>query len=566
MLERVGRDARRRGAPSAAAAALERAARLSPAASARARRLTEAARDANLAGRPAFALDLLEEALGAIPDPLARADAQHLRGRILVLQGHADAAYQLLTDEAQRVRDIAPGRASLMLAEATLDCVSRGEIRTAVTVAQEACDLARQADPAAEAFAISVLASALALNGKRRDAAALLDRCVPLLRAADPLSEASTLVANAAESCSWVERDDLAAQLLDRLITSARMASAPATLPCPLAFRAELNLRTGRWALATAQAQEAVELAHEMRQDAMTAIALCFLARLAAATGQEQRCRDIVARGLSLVDEYGIELGRPYLDSALGLLELGLGRTETAIRHLESVEDFAEQRALAEPNVLHWQADLIEACIRARQVDAAQHRFATFERQALETGGRWALGTAARCRGLLADQNEAVACFAASVEQLQALPAPFEVARTYLCQGERLRRAGFRSDARPPIRRAIEGFDHLGAMPWAQRARVELRATGATPRRRSDGVDRDQLTTHEIQVALTVAGGASNREAAAALFLSPKTIEFHLARIYRKLGVHTRTELAALAATRGWLHGGAAPHSITRTE
>jgi DNA-binding CsgD family transcriptional regulator len=483
-----------------------------------------------------------------------------------VLQGHADAAYRLLADEAQRVRDIEPRRASVMLAEATLDCISRGEIGTAVTVAQEACDLARQADPAAEAFANSVLASALALHGKRRDAVALLDRCVPLLREADPLSEASTLVANAAEACTWVERDDLAAQLLDRLITSARRASAPTTLPCPLAFSAELNLRTGRWALAAAQAQEAVELAHEMRQDAMTAMALCILARLAAAAGEEQRCRDIVARGLSLVDEYGIELGRPYLDSALGLLELGLGRTESAIRHLESVENFAEQRALAEPNVVHWQADLIEAYIHAGKVDAAQDRLAAFERQALDSAGRWALGTAARCRGLLADKNEADACFAASIEQLQALPAPFEVARTYLCHGERLRRAGFRTDARPPLQRAIDGFDHLGAMPWAQRARVELRATGATPRRRGDDVDRDQLTAHEIQVALSVAGGASNREAAAALFLSPKTIEFHLARIYRKLGVRTRTELAALAATRGWLHGGAGPNSVTRTE
>jgi DNA-binding CsgD family transcriptional regulator len=564
MLEDAGLEARRRGAPAAAAAALERAARLSPASGARVRRLTGAARDAYLAGRPAFALELLDEALSATRDPHARADAQHLRGRILLLQGHANAAYQLLADEAQRVRDIEPGRATVMLAEAALDCISGGEIRTAVAVAQEARDLARAADPAAAACAVSVLASALALNGKRRDAAALLDRCVPLLGAADPLGEASELVANAAQSCSWVERGDLAAQLLDRLITSARAASAPTTLPYSLAFRAELNLRTGRWALAAAQAQEAVELAHEMGQDAVAAMALCFLARITAAAGDEQRCRDIVARGLSLVDEYGVELGRAYLDSALGLLELGLGRTEPAIRHLESVEDFAEQRALAEPNIVHWQADLIEAYIRAGKADAAQHRLAAFERQALETGGRWALGTAARCRGLLADNNESDARFAASIEQLQALPAPFEIARTYLCQGERLRRAGRRIDARHFLSLASERFDQLGATPWTKRAHRELRATGATARRRGHDVDRDQLTAHELQVALTVAGGASNREAAAALFLSPKTIEFHLARIYRKLGVRTRTELAALAATRGWLHGGAAPMSARR--
>jgi DNA-binding CsgD family transcriptional regulator len=104
---------------------------------------------------------------------------------------------------------------------------------------------------------------------------------------------------------------------------------------------------------------------------------------------------------------------------------------------------------------------------------------------------------------------------------------------------------------------AIDGFDELGATPWTTRAQVELRATGATPRRRRNDPNPDQLTAHELQVALTVAAGASNREAAAALFLSPKTIEFHLARIYRKLGLRTRSELAALAATRGWLDGGA---------
>jgi DNA-binding NarL/FixJ family response regulator len=105
---------------------------------------------------------------------------------------------------------------------------------------------------------------------------------------------------------------------------------------------------------------------------------------------------------------------------------------------------------------------------------------------------------------------------------------------------------------------SIECFDRLGAAPWSARARLELRATGATPRRRRADDDPDQLTSHELQVAIIVAGGASNREAAAALFLSPKTIEFHLASIYRKLGVRSRTQLAAVAARRGWLDGAAA--------
>jgi DNA-binding CsgD family transcriptional regulator len=554
MLERVGLDAHRRGAPAAAASALERAARLSKPGEKRAWRLTEAARDAHLAGHSAGAMRLLDEALAVSRDPLARGNVQHLRGRILVLQGHADSAYRVLTDEAQHLRDVEPGRAAEMLADAALACIPSADIGAAVSVARAAYDLARPAGSAAQASAMSVLASALALNGQRGEAVALLDRCLPLLRAADPLGDASALVANAAQSYNWVERGDLASRLLDQLISSARTAGTPTMLSYPLAFRADLNLRLGQWALATAQAQEAVELSEEMRQDSVTAMALCFLARLAASAGDERRCRGIVARSTSLVDEHRLDLGRPYLDSALGLLELGQGGIEPAIRHLESVRAFSEQHGLAEPNIVHWQADLVEAYARAGRTDAAHELLAALDRQAQDTGGRWALGTAARCRGLLTDDSPDD-CFDVAVEHLQAVPAPFEIARTHLCRGERLRRAGRRTAARRALRLAIDRFDRLGAHAWTDRARVELRASGANPRRRHSGAGHDQLTAHELQVALIVANGASNREAAAALFLSPKTIEFHLAHVYRKLGVRTRTQLAALAARRGWLGG-----------
>jgi len=126
-------------------------------------------------------------------------------------------------------------------------------------------------------------------------------------------------------------------------------------------------------------------------------------------------------------------------------------------------------------------------------------------------------------------------------------PAPFEKARTELCLGERLRRARRRSEARLHLRSALERFERLGAEPWAERARNELRASGETLRGREAG-GADELTPQELQVAMLVAEGATNREAGAALFLSPKTIEAHLGRIYRKLDVRSRTELAARLA------------------
>ena len=125
----------------------------------------------------------------------------------------------------------------------------------------------------------------------------------------------------------------------------------------------------------------------------------------------------------------------------------------------------------------------------------------------------------------------------------------FESARTELAYGARLRRAGRRSDARERLRRAIEVFDDLGAAPWAELARTELAATGETARRREPSTI-DELTPQELQVSLLLAEGRTTREAAAALFLSPKTIEYHLRNAYRKLAIHSREELAQALGTR----------------
>ncbi|MHB1243780.1 MAG: helix-turn-helix transcriptional regulator [Gaiellaceae bacterium] len=123
------------------------------------------------------------------------------------------------------------------------------------------------------------------------------------------------------------------------------------------------------------------------------------------------------------------------------------------------------------------------------------------------------------------------------------LPTPFERARTELAWGERLRRSGRRTDARRRLNSALQVFDRLGAAPWAERARGELRASGQSVRT-PEQLTEDALTPQELQVAAIVAGGATNKEAAAALFLSVKTIEFHLGHVYRKLGIRSRTELA----------------------
>ena len=192
---------------------------------------------------------------------------------------------------------------------------------------------------------------------------------------------------------------------------------------------------------------------------------------------------------------------------------------------------------------MQWKSDLIESQIRAGLELEAHSTLAEFEAQAHRTGRGWALAAAARCRGLLAPPETADAIFAEAHRLVAALPSPFELARTELCWGERLRRDGHRVDARRHLHDALRRFEALGAVPWAEKAARELRCSGGRaqrgPRARSD-----ELTAQQLQIATMVAEGRTNRNIANSLFLSPKTIEFHLGHVYRKLEVSNRTQLA----------------------
>ena len=150
------------------------------------------------------------------------------------------------------------------------------------------------------------------------------------------------------------------------------------------------------------------------------------------------------------------------------------------------------------------------------------------------------------CQALLSDkEGDAESLFLAALNAHAEAGRPFERARSELAYGEFLRRARRRVDARPHLRAALDGFDSLGATMWAERARVELRATGQTARKR-DASTRDELTPQELQIARFVAEGLSNRDVAAQLFLSPRTIDFHLRNVYKKLDISSRTALARL--------------------
>ena len=541
--------ARQRGAHAAAASAFERAARLTVDDEWRAQRLLDAADDHRRSSRSEHAILLLQEAVEATNDPYRRADVQHLHGALETWRGDPLAAHTLLTTEAEPLRELDPRKAALMLADASWPCYLGGDIARGVATAEQACAVAERADDATRVLAAVMLAQGLILQGETTHGRELLERARPLLELPETARRAPELVQAAAHVFIWLEEYALARRLLGLVVDSARVESSPGALPYALAITSELDFRTGNWAAAYATATESLRLAQETGHANGLSFGLVGLARVEAAQGRSGDCRTHAAGAMELA-AFGVRSLVVYASSVLGHLEFALGHTTAAIEHLEQVSRGVERQGIGEPAVVPWAADLVEALLRAGRTDDAERVLGRLERQAQATGGRWAQAAAARCRGLVADEAELDAAFTAALDLHERTVGPFERARTLLCYGERLRRARRRTDAREPLRAALGVFERLGATPWTERTRMELEATGEQVRRSEEPAMR-RLTPQELQVALVVARGATNREAGAALFLSPKTIETHLGRIYRKVGVRSRTELAAFLARDG---------------
>ncbi|MCM4077905.1 helix-turn-helix transcriptional regulator [Paractinoplanes hotanensis] len=225
--------------------------------------------------------------------------------------------------------------------------------------------------------------------------------------------------------------------------------------------------------------------------------------------------------------------------NALAVLELGLGRYPEALAHVRST--FDGDRPGAATRSLH---EIVEAGVRSGDHEAAKAALARMDERAPVSGTAWGLGLLARCRALMADDDQAEALYRESTELLGRTRIRTELARSHLLYGEWLRRRRRRADARVQLRTAHEMFTRMGAAAFAGRARSDLLATGERPSPRSERSDSG-LTPQERQVAGLAAAGATNSEIAARLFLSTSTVEYHLTRIFRKLAITSRRRLAA---------------------
>jgi DNA-binding CsgD family transcriptional regulator len=334
---------------------------------------------------------------------------------------------------------------------------------------------------------------------------------------------------DAARSTLEPELDRLANQGLYTLATE------------PYEYLGEIECRAGRYEVAAQHAAMAIEIELGAGFD-LGGIALYPLGLVDAHLGEVGSARERATRGLAQAEQWGDFFYATCNRAVLGFVDLSLARYAEAHDHLDPVVRFLREMGVREPCVIPVHADAIEARIGMGDLDGAGDLLEEFEELGRASGRPWALATAARCRGLLlAAGGEAAAApgaFERALDEHRRVPQPLELGRTLLAKGEVERRAKQKSAARESVGGALGIFEELGAKVWAERARAELARTGGR------ASASDAMTPTERRIAELVARGSSNKEVAAAAFVSVKTVEAHLSRIYAKLGVRSRAALA----------------------
>ena len=540
MLDGAASRAAARSAYAVASTANERAARLSPGISDLAVRLVAAAENAWAAGLGSRAIALLDELAAAALAPELATRTLELRASIAVRTGSVREAAALF-ERAAAETDSADARA-VLLAEAVhatlflADGAAAGRLVDELTSAVDAATSTRSR-------AIGTVAAGMAkvLTGRGG---------IEELRAAVPLLAGSAELMSDRHRLSWLMyaplflRDARTGRELRAKVDEARAGAGVGTLPGLLFLVARDEAASDSWARAAADYTEAIRLARDTGQATELAMSLAGLSWLEARTGREVECREHAAETLALCGSRDIRWGEAWALFSLGDLELSLGNPAGALQHLQALDRLLVSLSVGDPD-LSPRPELVDVLLRLGQVEEAERTAAGYVEAADLKGQPWARARAFRCVGMVVDDFDApfLAALALHEETLDR----FETARTAEAYGARLRRAGRRVDARVHLRRALDVFTSLGAEVWADNAATELDLTGVrVPRRTVGGVA--SLTPQELQVALLLADGRTTREAAAALFLSPKTVEYHLRKVYTKLDIRSRDELTAAVA------------------
>ena len=548
MLDQAARHAALRGAPQEAATLIEQATRLTPACqSDAARERTVSAADYHFrVGDMARSRELVQSALPTCPAGPRRASLllrlaaiyYHQSGWPLAGQTFRQAAGEALDDptwSAHAEQELAFAR----LVAGDLPGVSR--------LATASLQLAEQAaDPrlAAHSLARVAVVEFLQGHGARLD---LLDRAETLHAGAgaDPLARLPVFDPALLRGIilKWCDRlDEARPRLADRYRNQADRGDE-ASLPFLLYHFSELECWAGNWDAAEEYALEACRAAEESHQQPMRAAALYSLALVRACRGQVQQAREFAGEALALCDHTGNVPVRSMVLSVLGFIEVSLDDAQAAHSHLGRLAAVSSPAGLAEPGVVKFLPDEIEALAALGEIDLAWSLTRQLEEQGKSLGRPWALATAARCHAYLAGLDGDLEAAGAACEQAlsrhERLAMPFELGRTLLVKGMIERRGRHQPAARVTLGQALGIFEDLGAPLWAAKADRELAKIAV--RAPADG-----LTETERRVASLVTQGHTNREVAAEMFVTENTVQTHIRHIFQKLGVRSRTELTAL--------------------
>jgi DNA-binding CsgD family transcriptional regulator len=534
-LERSADRAKGRGGMAAAAAFLERAAELSPDPARRGARAVAAAQAKLQAGAPEAAEELLSTAELAPLDELHRAQLQMLRAQIEFAVRRGADAPSLLLDAARRLIPLDTGLAR----EACLEAVTATMFTDAGEHGQEVLRVARETAPVARApeprdlllaglatrvadgyaAAVAPLRAALEAFGRGDDADTADNRWLWL---------ACRIAADLWDHETW-ER------LATRGLRLAREAGTLSIVPMAGSYRAGVWVHAGEYRAAWELLDEVSAVTHASGTTPLVQARPI----VAAWRGQEAEALALVERSRRLAETRGQGMALSMIDNANAVLMNGLGRYEEALVAAERACAHGEHSIYANALV-----ELVEAAVRSDRPESAAAGLDRLAARTQASGSDWALGLEARSRALVTPGPDAEPLYEQAIQHLARAPVPPYLARAQLVYGEWLRRQNRRSDARRLLREAHDTFNRIGAEAFAERARRELSATGETVRTRSADT-RDVLTPQEAQIARLAVDGHTNPEIGARLFISPRTVEYHLRKVFGKLEIGSRRELAS---------------------
>jgi DNA-binding CsgD family transcriptional regulator len=537
-LEEAADRAVERGGQAAAAKALERAASLTADRAARARRLARAASLTSVIGRDAQAVALAHQVEPLTDDPVVRAHAAFVLGVAALRSGRPRDVVPELVSAASSVAPHDPGRAAELLMQATSAAWQSADAPALLEIARiTASVIPPDRDETSQFFRGVILGFAAMMSGDHAEAARYLEPAISHGALTDLPRHA--LLANLA--AIWLGDDEAAGALVGRSIRLARARGEVGHLADALSLRSAQLILAQRNDEAEVAAHEAAALARELSAENILLLLHAVLAIIAAIQGRHEESHRYGEEVLAVAKAKGLPNREALAIYALAIDDVNRARWAEALEHFDTM---AERGGGDRDPVMAalMLPDKIEAAVRAGRREVAREALRLFEAWATHSGARFAAPRLAGCRALLAEGDEATDHFEAML-RLADDARPLDLARMRMNYGEHLRRERRRTAARRQFRAALATFEAYRAEPLVMRARAELRATGETARKR-DPSSIDQLTPQELQIARFVASGLSNKEVAAQLFLSPRTVDAHLRKVFTKLGITSRTQLA----------------------